>query len=220
MLSAFILLDPLAHLSDISGVIKAASQSPLGILALMILTLGALAYYFFRNAGEKAKVTIFALMFFGVALYAYALHDAKTQSTHEIVALPKKPIPISGIVIDSDNNLSIGQAQVYVTESNDGSLSDNNGVFTISLRSDSIGVDSLVHVRVTKDGYKPLIWQVKVPDENLTIPLESSRKKTLSRLRCPRGKALLFSNYREQQGFLRSVRNCSGLRGSVEEETL
>ncbi len=45
-----------------SEIIGAAASSPLGILALIILTLGVLAYFLFRQASEATRVLIFVLV--------------------------------------------------------------------------------------------------------------------------------------------------------------
>jgi hypothetical protein len=50
-------------------IIKEAAASPLGILALMIIGLAILAFFFFRGAAEKIKVVIFVMLFFGVVAF-------------------------------------------------------------------------------------------------------------------------------------------------------
>jgi hypothetical protein len=62
--------------SNWAEVIKQASQSKLGLLALMILLLAALALAFFRKESSKVKLAIFVLALLGVALYAKAITDS------------------------------------------------------------------------------------------------------------------------------------------------
>jgi hypothetical protein len=63
-------------------IIKQAATSPLGILALMIVGLAILAFFFFRGASERARLAIFVMLFFGVAAFgAVVMHQAaKTRS--------------------------------------------------------------------------------------------------------------------------------------------
>ena len=53
-------------------IIRAAAQSRLGVLALMVLVVGILGYVFFRRASEAAKASVFVLILVGVGLFAYA----------------------------------------------------------------------------------------------------------------------------------------------------
>ena len=56
--------DVVAQLPEI---IERAAASPLGILALMIVALSLLGFFFFREASERTRLATFALMFIGVA---------------------------------------------------------------------------------------------------------------------------------------------------------
>src|SRR5262249_20112655 len=58
-------------------IIKAAAQSPLGIIALLSLLLGAIALAFFRNSSERTRVIIFlVIVVVAVAAGAGSLHTA------------------------------------------------------------------------------------------------------------------------------------------------
>src|SRR2546427_10362924 len=54
------------------NIIQEAAKSPLGLFALMILTLSVLGFFFFRNASERTRTTMFVLMFIGVASFGFA----------------------------------------------------------------------------------------------------------------------------------------------------
>lgn len=56
--------------------IKAAATSDLGILALVILVLSTLAYFFFKDSSERVRVIIFMLLFAGAGAFSYALLQA------------------------------------------------------------------------------------------------------------------------------------------------
>jgi hypothetical protein len=58
------------------AIITAAAQSQLGILALLVVALSVLAYFFFAKASERARVGIFVLLFFGVIGFAVAMFRA------------------------------------------------------------------------------------------------------------------------------------------------
>jgi hypothetical protein len=58
------------------AILTAAAQSQLGILALLVVALSVLAYFFFANASEGARVGIFVLLFFGVIGFAVAMFRA------------------------------------------------------------------------------------------------------------------------------------------------
>jgi hypothetical protein len=67
------------HLKDLiertPAIIKTASASPLGILALLILVGGALAYVFFgqRSTSERTRAIIFLAILTGIVAYGYAV---------------------------------------------------------------------------------------------------------------------------------------------------
>lgn len=57
-------------------IITAAAQSNLGMLALLSVALSVLAYFFFAQASEKARVGIFVLLFLGVMGFGVAMFRA------------------------------------------------------------------------------------------------------------------------------------------------
>lgn len=68
---------------SLPDVIKAAAQSQLGILALLVVALSILAYLFFAKAKVNVRVGIFVLLFAGVIGFGVAMFrasDAKTTS--------------------------------------------------------------------------------------------------------------------------------------------
>jgi hypothetical protein len=67
-------------------IIKAASQSPLGIFALSIIALTLLAAYFFREEKAKIKILIFIILAFGLAAYVASIRKSANE-TPRIVLL-------------------------------------------------------------------------------------------------------------------------------------
>jgi hypothetical protein len=59
-------------LKSVPEIIKAASGTNLGILALLVLVLALFGFYFFRKSGVRYQFAVFVLMFFGVAAFGYA----------------------------------------------------------------------------------------------------------------------------------------------------
>lgn len=61
---------------SLPDIIKAAAQSQLGILALLVLALSILAYVFFAKAAVRIRVGIFVLLFAGVIGFGVAMFRA------------------------------------------------------------------------------------------------------------------------------------------------
>ena len=88
-------------------IINAAAQSNLGILALLSVALSVLAYFFFANASEKIKVSIFVLLFLGVLGFGVAMFRASNggsippQRVASMVTLSKEAkILLEGAALD------------------------------------------------------------------------------------------------------------------------
>ena|SRR5712691_7584668 len=64
---------------NLPEIIKQSAASPLGILALMIIALGALAFFFFKEAPVKVRMAIFAMLFVGVAALAGVIMHQSTK---------------------------------------------------------------------------------------------------------------------------------------------
>ncbi len=69
-------------LKNAPAIIEAAAKSLLGTLALMVLLLGVLAFTYFRTASERARLSIYILLFSGVAAFGVAVIRA-TQAAPE-----------------------------------------------------------------------------------------------------------------------------------------
>jgi len=77
---------------SLPDIIKAAAQSQLGILALLVVALAILAYIFFAKARVKIRVGIFVLLFagvvgFGVAMFHASDANGPAQSPTKVAAL-------------------------------------------------------------------------------------------------------------------------------------
>ena len=94
---------------SIPEIIKQASQSQLGILALLIIVLFGLAFYFFRSAPIRWRALIYFVFFCGVAVYAW-----------EIFRIAGRPASVHyvGRVLDKLTSAPLPESKVVVTLSN------------------------------------------------------------------------------------------------------
>jgi hypothetical protein len=85
----------------IPEIIGQASRSPLGMVALLAIIVGAIAFAFFRHAGEGTRIAIFVLIFAGVvafvATYVRTASETPASSTYRVraIVLDTKQTPIS-----------------------------------------------------------------------------------------------------------------------------
>ncbi|MFZ1220201.1 MAG: SPOR domain-containing protein [Chthoniobacterales bacterium] len=80
-------------------IIKAASQTPLGILALMVPALSVLAAILFRDAPHRTRSVIFVLLFLGVAAYACAItRESQLRPATPVLTAESKPIEVTPLL--------------------------------------------------------------------------------------------------------------------------
>jgi hypothetical protein len=79
-------------IKTVPEIIKAASGTNLGILALLILVLALFGFYFFRKTGAGYQFLVFLVMFCGVSAFGYAAitvqRDATIRNPLATVAIP------------------------------------------------------------------------------------------------------------------------------------
>jgi len=169
-------LYPTDGLKEVPKIIAAAAKSPLGVLALIILVLAVLAVIFFKTANDNVRVSIFVLMFFGFGLFGWAMINANSaKSDTNILDHPSssvtRSLTLAGTVVDSQSNGSISGAEVTIVGHEDRGVSDSTGNFRFEVHGLITDIATPVDMRVTKDGYQTLDWQVVLPQRGLTIPL-------------------------------------------------
>jgi len=129
----------------IPGIITAAAERPLGILALMIIALAILAYLFFgrKQASMKVRLAVFAMLFIGVAAFAYAIAreaapDGAT-ARGEVVPPGQEKTPPPPPTIDGAYVLRIESADDYaacfLAGQNVASLSFGSAPVSVSINS-------------------------------------------------------------------------------------
>lgn len=76
------------------SIIEAAAQSTLGILALLILTVGVIAYLFFGKSSDRVKVVIFSMIFVGMAGFGLVVLGESTEARTSQVERRDEPPPV------------------------------------------------------------------------------------------------------------------------------
>lgn len=127
-------------LKNIPDIIKEASQSQLGILALLIIVLFGLAIYFFRTAPMKLRAVIFLVFFAGVVAYGWEINRAasKPGSMH-----------YTGRVLDKVTAAPIHEATVAVSLGSNHFppyRSDSDGNFSFWLERKKASDDASVRI--------------------------------------------------------------------------
>jgi hypothetical protein len=69
------------NIEQVPNIIAAASKTPLGIFALMIIALSLSGFYFFRHASERTRLIVFLPLLIGVALYGYVVSSTRSTSS-------------------------------------------------------------------------------------------------------------------------------------------
>ena len=79
----------------VPAILRAAAESTLGMVGLMVVVLAVLAYLFFSREHAGVKVGIFVLLFLGASLYTYSvvLESKPTAETAVIIAQPPASAP-------------------------------------------------------------------------------------------------------------------------------
>jgi hypothetical protein len=101
VITTVLLQGPELVTKDWTSIIEAASRSPLGILALMILVLGTLGYVFFKDADSKIKALMYLAMLGGVIGYGVAISRANSDVAKEasyrvrVIVLDPHQTPVS-----------------------------------------------------------------------------------------------------------------------------
>ncbi len=156
--------------TDWTGIIGTASKSPLGILALLILMLGTLGYFFFKDADAKIKAVMYLAMLVGVICYGVSISKATSNVGSEsyrvrVMVMDTHQTPTSDVKVWS----SIGGEPMEV-----------NGGWLFVIAKDTKPLDGKVTFYASKDSAF-LKGQTQLPltdDHNpsVTVQLENQRK--------------------------------------------
>jgi len=98
--------------AQLPEIIAAAAKSPLGIFALMIISLAILGFFFFREASERTRIAIFVMLFVGVAVFGLSI----VRTTGEAVApVAETPAPTPTPPADESVKMLLGTWSAVVT---------------------------------------------------------------------------------------------------------
>jgi len=156
-------------------IIKNASQNPLGILALLAIIIGGLAWGFFREAPVRVRLAAWSLILVGTISFFIATANA----SHGTKSLPAKQAPtdalsVAGTTIDAVSKEAVPHAQISLVSRDEKTDSDNNGNFVLEL-SGQVGTQSDVLLRVSKVGYDTYDSKVTAPVDGLEIALHPAK---------------------------------------------
>ena len=158
---------------DWSSIIEAASKSPLGILALMILLLGTLGYFFFKDADAKIKGVMFLAMLGGVIGYGAAISRANGASAKDA------SYRVRVIVVDN-HNTPVSDAKVWSSVGGEPMRVEGGWLFVVA--KDTRPLDGKVTFYASKDaaflkGQAPLqLGDDHNPSVTVTLANERSAK--------------------------------------------
>jgi hypothetical protein len=156
-------------------IIKNASQSPLGIIALLAIILGLLAWGFFREAPLRARLAIWLLILLGTTGFFVATVNAShSMSDSPTVSATTNTLAVTGTTVDAISNDSIKQAQITLVGRPESAVSDDNGNFRLELRTHGEAQADL-RLRVTKVGYEPYDSQITAPANGFVVPLRRAQ---------------------------------------------
>jgi len=80
--------------NNLPEIIRAAAETALGIVALMVIAISILAYFFFKHADEKVRIGIFIILVGGVGAFSWAVLSKSKEDIYRATPLEKNsPIP-------------------------------------------------------------------------------------------------------------------------------
>jgi hypothetical protein len=169
-MAVLLLQTPDAMPKDWTGIIQAASKSPLGILALMILFLGVLGFYFFKDADAKIKAVMYLAMLGGVIGYGVSISRATSNVGSE-------SYKVRVIVVDA-HQTPVSDAKVWSSIGGEPMKVEGGWVFVIP--KDSKPQDGKVTFFAAKDaaflkGQTQLVLAEVDHSPSVTVPLANDR---------------------------------------------
>lgn len=94
---------------QLPAIIAEAARSPLGLFALMIVSLAILGFYFFRQASERTRIAIFVMLFVGVAVFGVSIVQTGAKPTGGLL---DAAIDDAGAVSNGESIEGVWQATV------------------------------------------------------------------------------------------------------------
>lgn len=157
-------------------IIKAASSTPLGILALLILVVGVLGFCFFRNRGAVIQLIAFALVFLAmVGFGGIAMGIQRTELLEKTTSDIIPDITLRLTFPDSAAaNPQRAKATAWVLRRSTGKKEQfqdigHSGPGGIYLNLSKIGVGDIISVQVEDRGKKWQSYDMRMLEANLQM---------------------------------------------------
>ena len=80
--------------NNIPQIIEQAAKSTLGVFSLMIIALSIIAFVFFKRGSQRIKLSIFLLLFAGVACFGVAISRQNNQAPQTVSPVLTEPTPV------------------------------------------------------------------------------------------------------------------------------
>ncbi len=82
-----------ALFENLAEIIRSSSSNPLSLIALMVIAISIISFFFFRNASEKLRFAVFGLMFCGIAVFVFSILTGDPVQKMEGKPVGKKSPP-------------------------------------------------------------------------------------------------------------------------------
>ncbi len=82
-----------ALFENLAEIIRSSSSNPLSLIALMVIAISIISFFFFRNASEKLRFGVFGLMFCGIAVFVFSVLTADSIQKMEGKPVEKQSPP-------------------------------------------------------------------------------------------------------------------------------
>ena len=165
-----------ASLRAAPDIIKAASSTPLGILALLILVVGALGFYFFRNRGVGIQAMAFGLVFLAmVGFGAVAMSIQRSELLGKSTSLVIPDMTLRLIFPNNDvANPFHARATAWALRKSTGKKEQlpnigHPGPGGLYLSLSNLGVGDIISVQVDDRGKKWQSYDMQMLEANLQM---------------------------------------------------
>jgi Ca2+/Na+ antiporter len=159
----------LNHASDI---IREASRSPRGIVAISILAITVTVYLLFRKSVEKVKLSVFLALILTILILVlvvwYPRENAIIGDKQGSKRADGNDI-VTGVVVEERTDQGVTQAQVSISGRPNQTTTDDAGNFVLFLKSSRI-LETL-ELHVSKQGYRDYTMTIVPPVKSIKVPL-------------------------------------------------
>jgi hypothetical protein len=183
-------LSPLKGLIDkASDIITAASHNPLGIVALVVLSIFIVGYLWFNPDSTRVRIGIFlamiasALVFFLVGLHGSppgAVTKASPSLQPAAGAPPAHEVTYVGRVQDRLTLLPVqgAQAEIEIEQTPRYDYTDSEGIYRVKINQAKPDSEARLHIQA--DGYRPFDLHLGAESVSSILPVRLDPMKAAS----------------------------------------